>query len=199
LPPAEPEYLTDALRRCGALGDDRVCRVAVESSRATLLSRIIRLRLSYEDAAAEAPGSLILKTGLPERANAKWNSGRQEVAFYTQIAGTMTEPSVPWCFDAVWDADTSAWHLLLEPRASCGSAAAGRTPSCDRTNRFGSRRGAEASIAPSVFRCSVESTWLAPDEHDGSSSGLGAESVGRCIGWSASRDGTKASLTTLWA
>jgi hypothetical protein len=106
--------LTDALRRCGALGDDRVCRVAVESSRATLLSQIIRLRLSYEGGAVAAPGSVILKTGLPERADTKWNSGRQEVAFYAQIAGAMAEPSVPRYFEAVWDADTSAWHLLLE-------------------------------------------------------------------------------------
>jgi Ecdysteroid kinase-like family len=111
---AEPEYLTDTLRRFGVLADDRVCGVAVESSRATLLSRIIRLRLSYEGRAAEAPGSVILKTGLPERANVKWNSGRQEVAFYTQVAGTMAERSVPRCFEAVWDADTSDWHLLLE-------------------------------------------------------------------------------------
>jgi hypothetical protein len=111
---AQPEYLTDALRRCGALADGRVCRVAVESSRATLLSRIIRLRLSYEGAAAETPRSIILKTGLPERANAKWNSGRQEVAFYTRIAAAMAEPSVPRCFEAVWDPDTKTWHLLLE-------------------------------------------------------------------------------------
>jgi hypothetical protein len=111
---AEADYLTEALCRCGALADDRVCEAAVESSRATLLSRIIRLRLSYDGAANGAPRSIILKTCLPERADAKWNMGRQEVAFYTQIAGAMAEPAVPRCFDAVWDADTNAWHLLLE-------------------------------------------------------------------------------------
>jgi len=111
---AEPEYLTEALRRCEALADDRVCEVAVESSRATLLSRIIRLRLTYDGAAIGAPRSLILKTGLPERADTKWNSGRQEVAFYTWIAGAIGQPPVPRCLEAVWDADTNAWHLLLE-------------------------------------------------------------------------------------
>jgi hypothetical protein len=42
----EPEYLTDVLRRSGALGDGRVTSVDVMSSRLTILSRIIRLRLS---------------------------------------------------------------------------------------------------------------------------------------------------------
>ena len=111
---ADPEHLTNALRRSGALGDGRVCRVAVESSRPTILSRIIRLRLSYEGAAADAPRQLILKTGLPERADPKWTAGRHEVAFYTQVAPVMAARLVPRCFEGVWDADTNAWHLLLE-------------------------------------------------------------------------------------
>jgi hypothetical protein len=45
---AQREYLTDALRRAGALGAGRVCDVVVQSSKPTILSRIIRLRLSYE-------------------------------------------------------------------------------------------------------------------------------------------------------
>jgi hypothetical protein len=111
---ADAEHLTDALRRFGALGGGRVCNVAVESSRATILSRIIRVQLSYHGAAADALHSLVLKVGLPERADAKWNSGRQEVAFYTQVAAGMSARLVPRCFEAVWDEDTNAWHLLLE-------------------------------------------------------------------------------------
>jgi hypothetical protein len=86
----------------------------VQSSKATILSRIVRLRLSYDGAAQETPASLILKTGLPERAGAHWNSGRKEVAFYTQIATAMSARLVPRCFDAVWREDTNDWHLLLE-------------------------------------------------------------------------------------
>jgi hypothetical protein len=72
LPPAaQPEYLSDVLCRAGALSAGRVRDVVVESSKATILSRIIRLRLSYDGAAEEAPASLILKTGLPERAGAR--------------------------------------------------------------------------------------------------------------------------------
>jgi len=110
----EPEYLTDVLRRSGALRDGRVCNVVVENSKSTVISRIIRLGLSYDSAASGGPGSLTLKTGLPERAGAQWNSGRQEVAFYMQVATQMSAPLVPRCFDAVWDDDTNNWHLLLE-------------------------------------------------------------------------------------
>jgi hypothetical protein len=42
------------------------------------------------------------------------NAGRQEVAFYTQVASVMSAPPVPRCFEALWDEDTKAWHLLLE-------------------------------------------------------------------------------------
>jgi hypothetical protein len=110
----EPEYLTDALRRSGTLRDGRVCNVVVENSKSTVLSRIVRLCLFYAGAASSAPGSLILKTGVPERVGAQWNSGRQEVAFYMQVATQMSAPLVPRCFDAAWDDDTNNWHLLLE-------------------------------------------------------------------------------------
>jgi len=76
---SKAEHLTDALRRSGTLGNGRVCNVVVESSRSTLLSKIIRLRLTYEGAASHAPNSIILKTALPEGIGGLWNAGRQEV------------------------------------------------------------------------------------------------------------------------
>src|SRR6185369_12172595 len=85
---ASAEHLTDALRRSGTLGNGRVCNVVVESERATVLSRILRLSLTYE-AAAGAPSSIILKTGHPDRAGGAWDAGRQEVAFYGQVASAM--------------------------------------------------------------------------------------------------------------
>jgi hypothetical protein len=110
---AHAEHLTDALRRCGALGDGRVREVVVESSRPTLLSRIIRLRLTY-DGAVDAPRSLILKTGLPDRASGLPDPGRREVEFYTQVAAVMSAHLAPRCFEATWDPGSKAWHLLLE-------------------------------------------------------------------------------------
>ena len=111
---ARAEHLTEALRRSGALGDGRVSSVVVESSRPTVLSRIIKLRLSYEGEAADAPRALVLKTGLPERANATWSGGRHEVAFYNQVAAVMAASPTPRCFEGVWEADGNTWHLLLQ-------------------------------------------------------------------------------------
>src|SRR4051812_23265599 len=102
------ERVTDALRRSSALCGGRVCDVAVESSRNTILSRIIRVRLTYDGASDGAPASLILKTGLPGRAG--WNAGRREVAFYKEVASTMEPGLLPRCFQAHLDADNKAWH-----------------------------------------------------------------------------------------
>ena len=50
-----PEALTLALRRSGVLGERRVSEVTVESTRATVLSRIARPRLIYDGDAPGAP------------------------------------------------------------------------------------------------------------------------------------------------
>jgi len=164
---AEPEYLTGALRRSGKLGDGRVSEVVVEDSRKTILSRIIRLGLSYDSAAAGAPRSIILKTGLPERADAQWNSGRREVAFYAQIAAAMSSRLVPRCFDAAWDADTNAWHLLLEDLTDSHFILPNwpMPPTLERTQqiiavraRFHAEWWDDARLGVSV------GTWLDPDD-----------------------------------
>jgi hypothetical protein len=112
---ASADRLSEVLSRCGALKYGSVSDVVVDSSRATILSRITRLRLTYGAEAPGAPSSLILKTSLPERiGNPNWDAGRQEVAFYNDVAATMQVELVPRCFEAEWDSDTRAWHLLLE-------------------------------------------------------------------------------------
>src|SRR4029453_2862323 len=108
------QHLTDVLRRSGTLVDGRVRGVVVESSRTTELSRIIRLRLTYEPAVADAPSSLILKTSRPDRGGGGWMGGRHEVGFYDQVASAMPTVVAPRCFEAFWDAETHDWHLLLE-------------------------------------------------------------------------------------
>ena len=112
---ANPEHLTAALRKSGLLVNARVGEVVVESSRATVLSEITRLSLTYDGDASGAPRTVILKTGLPERlGDANWEAGRQEVAFYDEVAAAKPDQQVLRCFEAAWDADTRAWHLLLE-------------------------------------------------------------------------------------
>ena len=111
---AQPERLTEVLRRSGALKQSRVRTVAVENARPTVISRVMRLRLGYEGDAPDAPTTLFLKTGLPERSNPDWISGRQEVAFYATVAPEVADGVLPRCWEAHWDRSTNGWHLLLE-------------------------------------------------------------------------------------
>ncbi len=112
---ASPEHLTGALRKFTPFANVRVCDVVVESSHATILSEITRLRPIYDGEASGAPRTLILKTGHPDRlGDANWDAGRQEVAFYNEVAAAKPDQQVLRCFEAAWDADTRAWHLLLE-------------------------------------------------------------------------------------
>ncbi|WP_157731117.1 hypothetical protein [Variovorax sp. HW608] len=84
-----PAELTDALRSSGAIERQRVIDVAVETSFATVLSHIFRLRLTYDQPPAKAPSTLILKAGLADRPGGPWFGGRQEVTFYRERpAGT---------------------------------------------------------------------------------------------------------------
>ena len=76
--------------------------------------RIIRLRLVYDGPADGAPASVILKTGLPGGPGEGWGIGRQEVEFYDRVASAMSFRLQQRCFDAHWDKETRAWHLLLE-------------------------------------------------------------------------------------
>ncbi|WP_428487823.1 hypothetical protein [Rhodopila sp.] len=88
--------------------------VLVASERDLILSRIIRLRLTYSGIAPVAPASVILKTAVPARIDGAWQGGRQEVAFYTRIAPSLPARLVPGCFEAHYDEAKHGWHLLLE-------------------------------------------------------------------------------------
>jgi len=115
LPPSlDAAYLTASLRSAGVLGDAGVAAVTVESARPTILSRVMRLRLAYDGDARDAPPTVFVKTGLPERAERGWSGAAHELAFYTQIAAAMPAPLTPRCFAAHGDEATKAWHLVLE-------------------------------------------------------------------------------------
>src|SRR5437868_526174 len=115
LPPAaNAEHLTAALRKAGGLGEGSVGAIVVESSRDTLVSHIIRLSLIYEGPATDAPASVILKIAHRDWADRLWIAGRHESAFYKQLAPSMPAGLVPGCFEASWNDETRAWHLLLE-------------------------------------------------------------------------------------
>ncbi|MGE0722789.1 MAG: aminoglycoside phosphotransferase [Alphaproteobacteria bacterium] len=115
LPPAaEAGHLTQALRRAGALGAGQVASVVAEASFATVLSHVFRLRLTFDGPAGGAPGSLILKAGLPDRPGGPWRGGLAEVAFYRDVAPAAPAGLVPRCFEAEADPEAGTWHVLLE-------------------------------------------------------------------------------------
>src|SRR3954453_11922269 len=93
-------HLTAALRQGGLLRDGSVREVAVESARDTLISHIIRLRLSYDGEATGAPRSVILKIARASRVDELWFIGHSEVAFYRDVAPAMPPGIVPRCFEA---------------------------------------------------------------------------------------------------
>jgi len=110
---ADPDHLTAALRRAGALDGGRVARVQVVHSFPTLLSQFHRLKLDYEGAADAPPRHLYLKTDLVGGPGAALDSGRREVAFYTTVAPATPQGLLPHCFEAEIT-EAGAWHLLLE-------------------------------------------------------------------------------------
>src|SRR5258708_31918948 len=111
---ADVEHLTEALRRSGALPHGRVRGAEVISATKTLRSHTFRLRLGYEDPAAHAPDTIILKMGHLDGEGRPSYANRHEIAFYRDVAPVLPERLVPRCFEAVEARDTSAWHLLLE-------------------------------------------------------------------------------------
>ena len=96
------------------LGCGRVTSVTADSTRDTIVSRIVRLRLAY-DGPSDGPTSLLMKTAHPTRNND--GGGRQEIAFYNHVAPAMPAGMVPRCFEAQRDDTTGAWHILLEDLA----------------------------------------------------------------------------------
>jgi aminoglycoside phosphotransferase len=115
---ANADHLTTVLRKSGVLSDGRVSDVALENPHNTILSHIVRLKLTYDGVASGAPPSLFLKSAHKDRLDPSWVGGRHEVGFYTEVAPRLPVGLVPRCFDADWNADTNVWHLLLEDLAA---------------------------------------------------------------------------------
>ena len=112
---ASADHLNAMLERADGLGGLHVRDVSIISDNPTLVSRIIRLRLTYDGPADGLPGSLIVKTGLPEQQGAAWSTnGPKEVAFYRDVAPSLPAGLVPRCFEAHHADAATPWHLVLE-------------------------------------------------------------------------------------
>jgi len=112
-PQATVERLTAVLRRAGVLGRRELVDVAVETSRDTVISRIARLRLTYDRDVDVGPSHVFFKTSREGVDATLRGLGRQEAAFYDVVAAATPAGLLPRCYDA--GAETAgAWHLTLE-------------------------------------------------------------------------------------
>ena len=109
-PELAPDQLTALLRRAGVLAHGEVSDVVVETARDTLISHIVRLRVTY---AGDAGPSHVFFKARRDGGDPAWQEfGRKEALFYSTVAGAMPAGLLPRCYDAV--AGSEHWHLLLE-------------------------------------------------------------------------------------
>ena len=112
-PQATADRLTALLRRAGVLERGEVVAVTVESTRDTLISRIARLRLTYDGDGDQGPSHVFFKTS-HERVDATFRElGRKETAFYEVVASATPPGLLPRCYEAVAE-PAGGWHLMLE-------------------------------------------------------------------------------------
>lgn len=112
-PEVAPERLTAILRRAGVLERGEVVDVAVETPRDTLVSRIVRLRLTYGGGADGGPSHVVFKTQRDGVAQDWRELGRKEATFYGLVAVATPAGLLPRCDEAVVE-PAGHWHLLLE-------------------------------------------------------------------------------------
>jgi hypothetical protein len=103
---AGPEWLTDVLRRAGAIAGQRVVAVEARLNQA-FNSSVTHLALRYDRDATGGPERLVLKTN-----RNGW--GEAEVALYRlATAGPAPVPAMVPCYDAAYDPSTGISHCLL--------------------------------------------------------------------------------------
>jgi hypothetical protein len=114
------EWLTQVLRKAGAIGDGRVAEVRVEPAGLGQVADCFRCWLRYDSAESQAPGSVVVK--LPARdptsraSAAAWALYEREIRFYTELAGVVGI-TTPRCLHAGIDSGTGMFALVLSDLA----------------------------------------------------------------------------------
>ncbi|MCB0036122.1 MAG: aminoglycoside phosphotransferase family protein [Anaerolineales bacterium] len=112
-----PAWLTQILRQRGHLNQGYVISVAAQGNHSTAtegpgFQRRNRIEIQYSsDVTPSAPHRLYLKA---QDGALHQDAGEREVAFYLSAAAQMPYSPAPVCFDAAYDSDSGAYHLLLE-------------------------------------------------------------------------------------
>lgn len=112
-----PDWLTAVLRERGVLPHGMVTSVRASPAQATFASSTWRLQVSYAPGGASAaPLRLFLKTSNPGLAPGQFDIQQlqQELTFYAVVAPLMAARFTIPCYDAAWQPDTGASHILLE-------------------------------------------------------------------------------------
>jgi hypothetical protein len=110
-----PERLTEMLVRAGRLGAGvRVVKVVEEPARTTLISTLRRVSLDYEGDATAAPATLLIKTPRTDGPVSFIDQGRQETAFYRDVAPRSPRGILPQCFEAVSTEGDGPAYVILE-------------------------------------------------------------------------------------
>ena len=114
------EWLTEALRHAGVLGPAAVASFEVERATATtgLLSRLSRIRMTYDRRDSGAPATLIVKFHLPEaelRAFVR-EANLTEAGFYAEVA-PHSELRTPHVYYSAIDRRSGECVLVLEDLA----------------------------------------------------------------------------------
>ena len=125
-----PEWLTQVLRQSGHLACCEVTQVcvAVDSS---YTSTIAHVGPSYsEDTPAGAPTHLFLKVSRPSAQQRVVGSAqrRAEVEFYNRVVTLMPGAPVVRCYQAIYNAETGASHLLFDDLSTTHSGGISRVP-----------------------------------------------------------------------
>ncbi len=128
-----PEWLTGILEEQGVLHRGKVARVMPGQEQATFASSVWHLEVRYsDDAPPGAPTRLFLKVSNPALAPGAFDPQQvqREIVFYCVVAPAMEETFTIPCYDAAYEPETGASHILLkdvsETHVSCSS------PSCRR-------------------------------------------------------------------
>lgn len=108
------DWLTRELRDAGYLLAGSVVALEVEPWREKRLSRLYRLRATY-DRAGWLPSSYVMKLSRPDATSSTASRRRwKEHEFYHQVAPAMEHPPIPRQFSAAHDAPRQRSHLLLD-------------------------------------------------------------------------------------
>jgi len=125
-----PAWMSEVLRRSGALTRGSVAGVRLKSRRELFVSVVACLEITYTpDVDAAAPRHLFLKIQKAESEEAR-EKPPAEIVFYRRAAREMLDPPLPRCFDAAFARASGRWHLLLED-LSATHAPASQVPSFD--------------------------------------------------------------------